>query len=248
MKKLDRILINATLYVILLILSFVTVKNFAAAVFIAFLLWVLINRVSVHLFRRRKATKQITVAQMEDGLALLGIAGQVAWFVKAAPACFNPEPFDCGFSLTVNCELILVFPNYKYSACSAEEIAKFYRIAKERGAKKIWILSRLNARSLVLFANSLDLDIEFKSSRAVRKFLYDRNMLPEKTVKDKKKTPVKWREVLSNIFIKRRAKYFLVAGLSLAFLSLFSPLKIYYAVVAALTLALGLACLIRESV
>lgn len=249
MKKIDKLIINVTVYAILLLLSFAVARNFAAAVFIAFLLWITVNRLAVHLLNRRKDKKQTTITQMEDALALMGISGQTELFIKATPPCFEPTALECGFEATLNCEKIAVFPNYKFSPCNPEEIAKFYRMAKERGIKTVWILSRLNPRSVVLFAGNLEIDFQFKTSRSVRRFLYNRNMLPEKIRKSaKKKAPVKWKELFSGIFIRRRAKYFLFAGLSLAFLSIFGPLKILYIVMSALTLVMGLVCLIRESV
>lgn len=248
MKKSDTIVINAVVYLIAVLISYVTVRNLAAAIFIGFLLWVTFNRVTIHILNRRKDKNKITVAQMEDRLALYGIGGQVEFFVKATPPCFTPVPFDCGFEATINCEKVIIFPNYKFSPCSMEEIAKFYRLAKEKNSKRIWILSRLNPRSLVLFARTLDVEFEFKNSKTVRKFLYNRNMLMEKIPKKPvKRNKINWKELISGIFIKRRAKYFLFVGLSLAFLSIFSPLKIYYAVMSIFALGMGVACLFREN-
>ena len=249
MKKADRIIINLSVYVILFMLSFALVNNFPASLFIAFLLWVTANRVFLYIMRRRKVVKLPPISQMEDSLALLGVPGQVDLFMQAIPPCFNPTKSDGGLEITVNCEKVLVFPNYKFSPTNVEDVGRFYRAAKKCGVQKVWILGRTCPRSVILFASNLDIEFQFRLSREVRKFLHGRNLLPEKITKQpKKKSPVNRRETLSQVFIKRRAKYFLLAGISTALLSLFGPLRIYYAVVAVIALSLAVVCLVRENI
>lgn len=250
MKKIDKIIINVAAFSVFLILSYITVKNLAASIFIAFLLWITANRVIIHLLNRRRNTKKIPISQMEDKLALDGIKKQVELFTNATPPCFNPEKFDFGFTVTINCEKILVFPNYKFSACSLDDVAKFYRKAKEESINKIWVLSRLNSRNVILFANNLDVEFVFHSSSEVRKFLATRNALPQipkkhLAKKNTKKANIK--SALSDVFVKKRAKYFFLSAFSLAFLAIFTPLKIYYLILSVICIGMGIACLIRES-
>lgn len=248
MNKLDKIIINVTVYLIALLFVFVAVKSLAASLLIAFLIWLTLNRVTVHLLSRRKIKSKISVSKMEDLLALKGISGQIALFFAAMPPCFNPTPFDCGLEITLNCEKILVFPNYKFSACSMEEIAKFYRIAKEKNVLTVWVLSRLNARSLLVFANGLDVSFVFQPSAVVRKYLFNRNMLPEAPKKPERvKKKINFKELFFGMFARKRAKYFFLSGLSLFILCIFTPMRIYYLSVCAVCLVLGVICLLKEN-
>ncbi len=249
MNKLDKIIVNVSVFLSVLLPIFIAVKNLAAAILIAFLIWITLNRVAVHLFTRRKHKSKLTVSKIENLLALSGISGQVKLFAEATPPCFNPTPFDCGLEITLNCEKILIFPNYKFSACSMEEIAKFYRIAKEKSVKTVWILSRLNARSLLVFANGLDVDFVFQPSAAVRKYLNNRNMLPKEPKKPQKvKQKINFKELFLGVFARKRAKYFFVSGLSLLVFGILTPFRIYYLTVCAVCLILGVVCLLRENI
>ena len=248
MNKFDKISLNLLLYLISFVISYAASDNFVAALFIGFLLWVLFNRLFIHFFNRYADKKNITVSRMEDLFALKGLPYQNDFFFSLAPDYFNPRKGEGYFIVTVNCVETLVFANFKFSPCSMDDIAKFYRTAKELNIAKVLVLSRLNPRNVVLFANSLDVETEFVSSHKVRKFLIKQNRLPEDLPKKEKKTPVDKREIIRSVFVRKRAKYFLISGITLAFLSLIGPMKIYYAVVSVICLAFALACLFREKI
>ena len=193
---------------------------------------------------------------MEELFAIMGTE-QVEYFMNVTPPCFCPQKSDNGYIVTLNLVKTLLIPYFRFAPCSKEDIAKFYREAKKNGIKNIKVLSKLNNRQTVLFARELDVEFDFVSSKKVRKYLYNHNALPEvikkssekkQTLKDfLKKSRTEWKEFFFGIFIKKRAKYFLLSSISMAILSFFTPLKWYYVTVSAITLVCGITCLLREN-
>ena len=248
MTKLDKIVIACAAIFVFFIMFFAVTKNVVAGLFISLLLTILTYQVALHLNNRHKDKKNITLAEMEKLFALMGSA-QIEYFINATPDYFCPQAIDFGFILTVNCKKIAIFPNYKFSASSMDDISKFYRTAKSNDLNNVYVLSKLNDRNTVLFANSLDIDFSFVPSRKVYKFLLKRNCLPKSIIKKRakmKKSDLK--EILSNIFIKKRAKYFFISGITLGLLSFVTPIKAYYIVICVICILLGIGCIIKERV
>lgn len=248
MTKLDKAILNFVVFFIFSLIFTAIVKNIAGALFIALLLSILTNRVTIHLYNRFHDKKTISLSEMENLFAIMG-GGQTAFFIKATPSYFEPKVLDCGFYISLNCKSIAIFPNFKFSPCSLDDVAKFYRIAKDNNIEQAWVLSKLNARSTILFAKSLDINFTFVHTKKVHKFLTNQNALPPMLTQKKvklKKADIK--EIFSNIFLRKRAKYFLFSGISLGLLAFFTPIKAYYIVVSIICLLLCIGCLFREKV
>ena len=256
MKKIDKVTINIIAFLAILLISLSLIKNFAASVLIAFLLTVTLYKLFVHFYSRMEKINKISVSKMEELFAIMG-SEQVNYFINVTPPCFCPQKADSGYIITLNCEKTMIFPQYKFSPCSNEDIAKFYREAKKYDVENIKILSKLNARQTIMFARELDVNFEFVPSKNVRRYLYNHNALPELIKKEPekrksaieffKKAPAEWKEFFSSIFIKKRAKYFFLSSISMAILSLFTPLKWYYILMSIVTLACGITCVLREN-
>lgn len=246
MTKLDKVIFNFVVFFIFSLIFTAIVKNIAAALLIALLFTITVNRITMHLYSRFHAKKTISLAEMEKLFAIMG-SGQTTCFIKATPSYFEPISLDCGYYISLNCKPVAIFPNYKFSPSTMDDIAKFYRIAKDNNIEEVWVLSKLNARSTILFAKSLDLNFNFIPIKKVHKYLTSQNYLPvplpHKNVKLKK---ADLKEVFSNILIKKRAKYFLFSGITLGLLAFFTPIKAYYITVSIICLLLGIGCLIRE--
>lgn len=256
MKQIDKVTINILGFVTVFLISLSTVKNFVAAVIIAFLITVTAYRLFVHFGRRIEKINKMSVAKMEERFAIMG-SEQIDYFINVTPPYFSPEKTDGGYVVTLNCEKTMICPNYKFSPCSYDDIAKFYRTAKKEQIRHIKILSKINSRQTIIFARELDVEFEFVPSKTVRKYLYNHNALPEiiKKTPQKKKTikefftkdKAEWKEFFAGIFIKKRAKYFLLSSISMAILSFFTPLKWYYITVSIITFICGMTCLMREN-
>ncbi len=248
MTKLDKIIIACAVFFVFFVLFFAVTKNVAAALFISMLITVLIYRVTIHLHNRYSDKKNISLIEMEKLFALMGSA-QVEFFINATPEYFCPQAIEYGFIMTANCKKIAIYPNYKFSPSSLDDISKFYRSAKSNNISEVYVLSKLNDRSTVLFSRSLDIEFCFVPSRKVYKFLQKKNCLPQSIIK--KKTKIKksdLKDILSNVFVKKRAKYFFMSGVSLGLLSFLTPIKVYYIIVSAICILLGIGCIIRERV
>ncbi len=243
MTKFDKIIISIGIFFIYTLIFTAIVKSIVAALFIAMLLSIMTYQVSVHLHNRFHNKKIISLAEMEKLFAIMGNA-QNAYFIKATPSYFEPISLDCGFYISLNCSPVAIFPNYKFSPCSLDDIAKFYRITKDSEISSVWVLSKQNARSTILFAKGLDVDFNFIPTKRVHKFLANQNFLPPslptKKVKLKK---ADYKEVFNNIITKKRAKYFLFSGFTLGILAFFTPIKAYYIVVSIICIILGILCL-----
>ena len=257
MKKSDKLILISVGYFTALLISVSLVKNLAIGALIAFLITVLAERVTTLIMSRYKKTTMMPIGKMEELLALMG-SEQTDLFINVTPPYFEPEKIENCFIITQNCEKVLVCPNYRFSNCSNEDVAKFYRMAKKHNINKVRVLSKLNSRSTIMFARSLDIEFEFVSSRAVRKYLFNHNALPEAInkfsvkkesfVKEfmKKSSAQKW-EFFSMMFTKKRAKYFFISSVSTSLIGLFTPYKWYYITVSIITLIGGVVCLVREN-
>ena len=253
MKKSDKIIITATLFLLLFCLSYIVTKETVAAIIIAFLLTITIIYAFFHLMKRRMETKKIPLSKLEDGLSFMGISEQTKLFYSSLPECFEPRLTENHIELTVNCEKTAIFPNYKFLPCSKEDIARFYRICKENDIKTCIILSRQNPRELLLFARSLPLNARFLRTKEVREYLIKHNLIekavmPRKTEKKKKITAESIRRFFSDFISKERGRYFLIAGCSLAVACIFSPFRIYYAVFSSVNLIIALICYVKGAI
>lgn len=132
---------------------------------------------------------------------------------------------------------------FRFSSLSQEDIAKCYRVCKEREIKKGYILGKDTVRTTLSLAGELNLNINFISAKQLYRCLKNKNLLPVTATKTKIKRKGKIKFFLSVFFSKNNVKHFLFGGIILALMSLITPLKVYYLSVAAITLAFSLICL-----
>lgn len=247
MTKFDKILISVSIFAFILIWMIYIVDNIAVAIFTTLLITTLILSVGLHLLNRKQNKSKISISEMENLLSLYGNEYQVNLLKKATPEYFSPEIIEFGITFNQNLQKYASFINYKYSATSPEDIAKFYRIAKKNEVTKVYVLSRPSPRNVLVLAASLDLMFTFVTSRQFHKHLYRQNLLMEKPKPIKSKRPRrKFSEVFAEIFQKRRAKYFFFCALTFALFLIVSPYKVYYLVMLSIVLSLGIACLLRR--
>jgi hypothetical protein len=223
-------------------------ENIAVAIFITILITILILTVGLHILNRKEDKSRISIAEMENLLALYGNEYQVALLNRAIPDYFNPIIIENGVTFTQNLQKLATFINYKYSPTNPEDLAKFYRQSKKQEVVKAYVLSRPTPRNVLVLAASLDIEFVFITSRQFHKYLYRQNMLMEKTKPVKTKHPKrKLSEVLSEIFQKRRAKYFFFSALTFGLFLIVTPYKLYYLIMLSIVLCFGIACLFRRA-
>jgi hypothetical protein len=247
MTKFDKILINGSVFIINLLWMIYLIDNIAVSVFIALLLSILFNRLGVHILNRKDDKSKISISEMENLLSLYGIDYQIDLILSAIPNYFNPIQTDYGVILTLNCEQVQIFTNYKYNSCSMEDIAKFYRTAKKNGISTAYILSRQNPRNILVLATSLDIKFTFITSKQLHKKLYNHNLLMENIKPVKEKQKVKLSEILAEIFQRKRAKYFFICALILSLSCIITPYKIYYMIITSIVASFGIACILKKA-
>ncbi len=246
MSKLDKFLIIILAGFILTALLRPLVKDVAAAAFIAFLLVILLFVFGTHIYNRKKNKSEISVSDAENALSLMGNE-QLDFFFERTPPAYAPEQKDGGFIFFRNDVKHFVAPNYKFSPTSADDVARFYRAAKKNRADSVIVLGRQPSRNVLVFASSLDVRFVFLSSGKLHKYLLKQNALMPKPRKTKKPSKPSLKTVFNGIFLKDRAKYYLLSGISVAFLSFLTPYKIYYLVAGGLCLILAGVCFFRKT-
>lgn len=245
MNRFDIIAINTIGIALVLLWVSYFINNFIEALFVSFLVFVVIKTLTLHFLNRFRIKKNISVWELSQTLSIMGIEKVCELLLSTVPTVFNPTIDNNCILFERHNKKVLVYPNFKFAAVSGDELVKIWRFAKEKEVDTILSLARLHQRSVILLAQSLDLEFKFPSAKKLHKFLINHNAMPIKNFNHKKtKTKINIRESLSNIFIKKRAKLFLFSGLSLALFSIFTPLTIYYLVMATISLGMSVACIV----
>lgn len=248
MKKFDIAIINIIGFGLILVWTNYFIKQIAEAIFVALLIFITLRTITVHLINRFVDKKNITVAEMSQSFAIMGAEDVCKNIISTFPQCSDAYIENNCIILLKEGETILVSPNFKMSAVSADEVAKVWRFAKEKNISKVYILARAHQRSVILFANSLEGEFIFPSAKKVHKYLILHNALPKKNFYHKKaKTSISFKDALSELFVRKRAKLFLFSGITLALFAFFSPLTVYYLVMASISICMGIACFVLNN-
>lgn len=245
MTKLDVVLLYLLGSVFLTVTVYSIIKNFVLSLFIAFLLLVFFRALFLHFYRRKKNKSVISVADMETELAILG-SDQVDYFLSVIPNYYNPVKTDGGIIIT-NKDKIFIATNYRFSPTGADDVARFYRLAKKEKTDVVWILGRYPARQTITFASSLDILFRFVRSKKVHTFLKTRNALMAKRRVVRTRNRPRLRTIFSEVFTQKRAKYFALSGMSLSVFALFGVMRVYYFVLCGICLLLALICAAKKT-
>ncbi|HHU43595.1 MAG: hypothetical protein QM214_00440 [Bacillota bacterium] len=247
MNKIDKIIINTLGILLLLAWTNYFIDSFVEALFVAFLLYILFKTVIVHSTNRFKNKKTISFMEMSKRFAIMGGEKTAEHFAKTLPIAYNPQ-LDNTFVIYEKKEKkILLAPLFKFSNISMDDIAKVWRYAEEKDFSTIQVIGANYQRSVLLFSYSLSDKFIFYPARQVQKYLATRNALPTKNYhRPKNVIKIDFRQQLSQIFIRKRAKLFLFSGLALAILSFFTPLRAYYLVMSTISIGMSIACLVAD--
>jgi hypothetical protein len=193
------------------------------------------------LLGRRKSLKTIKHSDMCNSFAVMGKDEVAAHFYNTLPEKLQVKLEPPFFVAKIYENDTLIMVNYKFSGTTADEVAKAYRKCKQENLKKVMILARPTERKIMLIAANLDLAIDFPDPRAVKKYLLNKNALPEKLVSHerKKRVPVNYKEVLRAAFDRRRIKFYIFTALILFAMSFITPLRLYYMIMATIPLLLA---------
>lgn len=246
--KLDKIVINILGFIVIFIWVNYFIDGFTICLFITALIFIATRTIFIHIINRYYRLKNITVWEMCQSFAIMGAEEVCKHFTDLIPQSYNPTVIDNCIIFEKNDNRILIYPIFKTVAVNTEELLKVWRTAKKNNAQTLWILAKERYRNIISLSNCLDGNFVFFSAKKIHRFLINHNALPEKNFslkKTKNRTAFSF-IMLSELFIKRRAKYFIFSGLTLALLSFFVPLTLYYLVMSTIMFAMSIACFILD--
>lgn len=247
MHRIDKILINIFGIVIVIIWVNYFIDGLVESLFISFLIFLAVRTIFIHILNRYRKLKNITVWEMSQIFAIMGAEEVCKHLINIVPNEFNPVIEQNCIIFTKDKNKILVLPLFKTVPVSTEEILKIWRFAKANEVNTIWVLARELYRKVIVLANSLEGEFIFFHAKKIHRFLLNHNALPKKNFAYKKvKNKISFSAALSDVFIKRRAKYFLFSGIVLAIMSFFAPFTVYYLVMATILFGLSITCLVLD--
>ncbi len=247
MKLFDKVFFSISVFFLLLIVSYLAMKDAVGAMIVSFLLTVTITVSFLHLTKRYMIKRNVPLQKVEDGLSFIGIKEQTNLFLSSLPPALRSEKKD---NYILIGEKYILFPCYRFSPCTKEDVSRFYRICREEGREDAYILSRQVPRDTLLFARTLPINYRFVTTKEVRTYLKKHNLLDNVTL-PKKEVKVRSRKeffstMLNNLTKKERARYYAVTGISLTLLGIFTPLTIYYSVFAMLSFLMAIVCCVKS--
>jgi hypothetical protein len=143
----------------------------------------------------------------------------------------------------------LIFPIFKYSKISKDEIVKIYRISRERAAQKVYIIAKNFDRDVFLAAADLGLSLSMLKIPVLCRYLKSvRALPPPPEKKQKPKTDsARLKAIAESVFSAKNGRRFLFAAVMTLLMSVLTPLKTYYHILSAISFSLSVLCLLIPS-
>lgn len=238
-KLIDRIALICILFVIFLLwLTYLTGK-FVLSLTISFTLCALISI----LIRPKKNKKTINVESYLPKFATMTKSEINDLLFSVLPDKSEIKVNKNNFIQLKTGEVII--PKIRMTEISADEICKISEQSKRMNYSKIILLvAKYDKTNFEKIKPYLSVPVEILKIENVLESLQNENNLPK--LKEESKAKRKFNQAFSSAIKRKNAKYFLVSGISMAFLSIFTPLKLYYLLFATITLILSLLCFIKK--
>ena len=128
---------------------------------------------------------------------------------------------------------------------SADEICKLSESAKRLRYKKlVLVVHSYDKIGYLKIKPYLSVQVEFLGIDKVLTALEKSNELPE--VKEQKVRKQKFITLFHSATKRKNGKYFFLTGISMAFLSVFTPLTLYYLIFSTFMLVTSLCCFLKK--
>ncbi len=242
-KILDRIFFSATW----LIVSYGLLSKWldiTASIIISILSYVIVSVITLTLTKTKKE-RGMNANEMPVYLALMDRREQTELFFNLVPEDKRLKLLSPYFTYDASDKTMLVAVLYRFINLTQEDIASAYREATRQGANEIIILTRARDRKTLTLTALLPLKFHFPDKYTVHKALKKYNALPPKlTPPQKVKIKMDKRELIESVLNPKRTKYLLFISFSLALMSLITPLKTYYLIMATVPLVIVLVSMI----
>lgn len=212
---------------------------------ISFFILIIVSSIFLHLRNRYQDKTTISISEMEILLTIEGAQKTICRLVSTLPVDYDIKA-ESPYIYINSPDKMMYFINYKFSPLSCDDVVKARNEAIKHNFNEVTIYAKRPKRDTLLFMNKLEINIAYKDSKSLHRYLKQHNALPDKLhPQKKKKTPISFDELIENVFTKKRAKYFAFTGFTLALMSFFTPLTLYYLILGSISLAFTVLCLIR---
>jgi hypothetical protein len=237
-KVVDAIFFSVLLFLLIFCWSLYFTRNLWISAGIGAFAAVLANLLWFGISQRFSKTGSLSRTELFRLLSVMGPEESTALLFSTLPvedrSDFSP-PFFVYKGDT------LVFNNIKFSPTSEEDIARLYRACKAKNFSKVLLIAGRTDRKLLAFAASLGLSVRCPTPITIKRYLQQHNALPEPPSPLKIKLPkYKIKDLLSVVFDRQKAKYYIFTGVLLLLMSLITPLRLYYLIFASVPMALAI--------
>ena len=231
-KYIDKIILSSILIFIIFATIYLNIKNFFFSITLSLLIYLLI--VIVYKSLKKHTNKNISYIDFINYLALQGNNYTVNLIFEIIEEK-DKKIFD-------NCIIVndtAIFPIIKFSNISMDNIANVYNFSKKNNLTNIKIIYSNIDKKTLLFANNLDVNIDFINANLLYNKLKKYKKLPyfdnNNIIKHKKN-----KDVIKYLNNSNTSRKLTILGLFFIALSFITPLKIYYLVIGSITIFISI--------
>lgn len=239
-----RIIDYISLTIILFVLSFsllsLAINNFAITIVIACSVTIIVV-FSIYKLTHNKQNPY-TYQRLELEMCIRGNSYIIELIVNVLNQSQKKESiiknaiFENG-SNYILLENSIIIANFKFSALNMSDISSACNLAIEKDKRKVFLLTKAIDRRAYQIAELKDVEINIVKSKQLFKFLKKHQSLP--TLK-KIKRKVSIKHIVDIALARSNLKYYAFSGVVLILSSFITPLRIYYIVFGAISLALAI--------
>ncbi|MDR2046902.1 MAG: hypothetical protein LBP79_03225 [Clostridiales bacterium] len=174
-----------------------------------------------------------------------GNAFAAEYLCKNIRAEYNPAQIDDYILLERGNSKRLIFPVFKYSKISKDEVLKFYRLAEKHAASEVIIVAKSVERDIFLTARDLNITLSAVKIRAIYRYLKSLDALPPRPApaKIKKQRLENLKLVGGSVFSPKNGRRLLFSTALTLLVSFITPLKTYYYILSSISFILAALCL-----
>ena len=236
-KIIDNVILNTLLFAIFTVWATYLTKNLFIGMSISLII-VLIIAILIKPKKKAKINPDDYVAK----LVTTPLHKQIDLFFSILSP--NVSPVLKKGNVTINSDTLFM-PYLKFAKINADEIYGKARKAKFSGFKKlILVVNEYDEKDYQKIKQYLPISVELIDVRCAIYALDKANLLPD--VPNNKAERPKLSVLFKSAIGRKNFKYFLLSGLSLALLSVLTPLKLYYLTFCTISLSLAILCIIKR--
>ena len=238
-KVFDRLMLISILFLIFVLWITYLTKNPLIAIIVSIMLCLVIGII----IRPRKKRTAIHVDAYLPKLSAMTNKQLSEMIIKVLSKEINPKISPQG--LISAKDKMLILPMVKMREITPDEICKLSESAKRLCYKKLILV--VNSYDKVGYAKIrpyLSVDVEFLGIDKILALLEKSNELPE--IQSQKAKRQKLVTFFHSATKRKNGKYFLLTGISMAFLSIFTPLTLYYLIFSSFMLITSMCCYLKK--